>query len=98
MDFRRCRNELLRTYTSSYSVPIFSYSNCVCRGLSICIVFFQDSFRCEECVRLNRSGCDVLGIIDVQLQTIVVHYTRLEKAVLEAIQRAFFTMVEFSRL
>ena len=34
IDFRRCRNELLRAFSSFYSMFIPSYSNCACWRLS----------------------------------------------------------------
>jgi len=85
VDFRRCKNELLRTFSSFHSIFMPSYNNCTRRRISVCIASLQDSSKCEECVRLNRFGYDVFGIIDTQFQTIAVQYARLEKAIFEAI-------------
>jgi len=70
VDSRRRKNELLRTFSSSHSVPIPSYNNCTRRGITTCITSPQDSSRYEEYVCLNRSNYDIFDVTDTQLQTI----------------------------
>ncbi len=67
---RRRKGELLRLFSSSYSILIPSYSNCTRRRITTYIAFPQDSSRCKECVRLNRSAYDMFNTSEAQLQMI----------------------------
>ncbi|KAI7908662.1 hypothetical protein M9X92_012062 [Pyricularia oryzae] len=60
---------------------------CESRGIPKCAVSSQDSFRCVECLRSNRSGCDVLGISPVQFRKIGQQHAKLEEE-LEAAEEA----------
>ncbi|KAI6352449.1 hypothetical protein MCOR25_009412 [Pyricularia grisea] len=62
-------------------------SACKSRGIPKCAVSPQDSSRCVECLRSNRSGCDVLGISPVQLRKIGQQHAKLEEE-LEAAEEA----------
>jgi len=95
---RRRKGELLKAFSSSRSVPMPSCTNCTRRGQRTCIASPGDSSRCEECVRSNRSGCDVLGATDAQLQTIAAQHARLEREVADAAAEAAAAMARFQRV
>jgi hypothetical protein len=74
----RFRHNLLSTLDRvSFDMP--SCSNCERRGLSSCRAAPADSSRCEACVRNNRSGCDVLGPSEAQLNSASLQFQRLEQ-------------------
>jgi uncharacterized protein YdcH (DUF465 family) len=53
-------------------------SYCVSRGHEECLLSPSDSSRCAECVRLNKSYCDIRGLSSEQLERIAAHHFRLE--------------------
>lgn len=59
-------------------------SNCILRNHADCVVSSLDSSRCYECVRLNKSYCDVQGLTPEQLDRVSSHYFRLEEELEEA--------------
>ncbi|KAI6342193.1 hypothetical protein MCOR25_011188 [Pyricularia grisea] len=46
-----------------------------------CAVSPQDSSRCIECLRVNRSGCDMLGVSNAQLRNIGRQHSKLDTEV-----------------
>ncbi|KAI6578822.1 hypothetical protein MCOR04_006260 [Pyricularia oryzae] len=58
-----------------------SCSYCESRGMVRCAVSPQDSSRCIECLRVNRSGCDVLGVSNAQLRNIGRQHSKLDAEV-----------------
>lgn len=71
------RNTLLLTIlTNSSTMP--SCSACQSQGIQSCQVSPLDSSRCAECVRLNLSRCDVLGVSASQLRKIAAQHSKLE--------------------
>ncbi|KAL5895143.1 hypothetical protein ACKVWL_000368 [Pyricularia oryzae] len=58
-----------------------SCSPCCAKGVTSCQVSFQDSARCVECVRSNRSGCDVLGLSAAQIRHIGRQHSKLDAEV-----------------
>ncbi len=74
----RNRQFLLRSLGIN-SIAMGPCSNCERRGISRCLASPGDSSRCEACVRNSRTGCDVLGPTDQQLQNAGRQFQRLEK-------------------
>ncbi|KAI6544261.1 hypothetical protein MCOR04_011848 [Pyricularia oryzae] len=64
-----------------------SCSACQSRGIPRCQASPRDSARCTECVRLNLSHCDVLGVSPESLRRIASQHSRLESE-LEAAEEA----------
>ncbi|KAH9427691.1 hypothetical protein MCOR02_011925 [Pyricularia oryzae] len=58
-----------------------SCSPCCAKGVASCQVSPQDSARCVECVRSNRSGCDVLGLSAAQIRHIGRQHSKLDAEV-----------------
>ncbi|KAI7908553.1 hypothetical protein M0657_012235 [Pyricularia oryzae] len=58
-----------------------SCSPCRAKGAASCQVSPQDSARCVECVRSNRSGCDVLGLSAAQIRHIGRQHSKLDAEV-----------------
>ena len=72
------RKSLLRSVVRN-AVPMDKRcSFCVSRGREECLASPVDSSRCSECVRLNKSYCDVRGLSSEQLERIAAHHYRLE--------------------
>ncbi|EHA48065.1 hypothetical protein, variant 1 [Pyricularia oryzae 70-15] len=80
------RSALLSSLLLS-TVEMAACSACESRGIPKCAVSPQDSSRCVECLRSNRSGCDVLGISPAQLRKIGQQHAKLEEE-LEAAEEA----------
>ncbi len=76
---------LLRIIVRSKEISICK--NCFKRGFRFCAVSPLDSTRCIECVRLNRSGCNVLGLTTAQLEILSSIHTRLEVELEDAFEK-----------
>jgi hypothetical protein len=61
------------------SIEMSPCTFCQSRGLESCQVSPNDSSRCAECVRLNRSSCDVAGVSTSQLRRIATQHQKLEE-------------------
>ena len=92
---RRRKDKLLKTFSSSHSIPIPSYTNCIRRSYRTYIASSKDSLQYEEYIRSNRSGCNMLSTTDAQFQTIAVQYAKLEREVADAVTEAVATMARF---
>ncbi|KAI6564983.1 hypothetical protein MCOR04_008990 [Pyricularia oryzae] len=66
-----------------------SCSPCCAKGVISCQVFFQDFARYVECVRSNRSGCDVLGLSAAQIRYIGRQHSKLDAEV-EALKEQIY--------
>lgn len=82
------RKELLAAVLfHSSDMPFCFY--CESLGHASCAAFSQDFFRCVECFRVNRSGCDVLGLSPAELRNIVAQHNKLEAELEEAERKVF---------
>ena len=95
---RRRKGELLKAFSSSYSMSIPSCTNCIRRDQQTCITSPGDSSWYEEYVRSNRSGYNIFSATDVQLQTIAMQYARLEREVADVVVETAVAMARFQRI
>lgn len=80
----RQRDSLLRAIMSGADKSDKRCSYCVSKNLQDCLVSPLDSSRCFECVRLNKSYCDVQGLTPDQLDRVSAQHFRLEEELEEA--------------
>jgi hypothetical protein len=80
----RQRDSLLRAIMSGADKSDKRCSYCISKNLEDCLVSPLDSSRCFECVRLNKSYCDVHGLTPDQLDRVSSQHFRLEEELEEA--------------
>ena len=74
-----------RIIARSKEMPI--YENCFKRGFRFYVVSPLDSTQYMECIRSNRSRCDVLDPIAVQLEVLSSIHVRLEAELEDAFKK-----------
>jgi len=72
---------LFYVLSSFYSLIILSYYNYIIRSIFSYHISESDFGYCEVCVLINRTGCNVLGVIKKQLINFAVQHIRLEDKV-----------------
>lgn len=80
----RQRDSLLKAIMSGADRSDKRCSYCISKNHGDCLVSPLDSSRCFECVRLNKSYCDVQGLSPNQLDRVSSQHFRLEEELEEA--------------
>lgn len=83
---------------SPSSIVMPSCLQCTRRGIPSCRVSSTDSTRCSECVRYNRSNCDVQGLSNAQLLRIGAQHRKVEEEMEQAEEELRVHLAKLDRL